>query len=77
MTYAYMVDRAGARKSTNTKKCPGPFMIAIILSTCLVTDPTVCLDHKIPLSLEISAIQCMEHAQPYVAQWSEEHRDGG
>jgi hypothetical protein len=48
-------------------------MIAIILSSCLVTDPTVCLDHKIPLSSEISAIQCMKHAQPYVARWSEEH----
>jgi hypothetical protein len=48
-------------------------MIAIILSTCFVNDPTVCQDHQIPLSLEISAIQCKKHAQPYVAQWSDEH----
>ena len=48
-------------------------MIAIILSACLISDPAVCSDHKIPLSSEISAIQCMKFALPQVAQWSEEH----
>ena len=48
-------------------------MIAIILSTCLVSDPTVCRDQSIPLSYEASATQCMKSALPRVAQWSEEH----
>ena len=48
-------------------------MIAVILSTCLVTDPTICREYSIPLSSEISAIQCMMTAMPHVAQWSAEH----
>jgi hypothetical protein len=48
-------------------------MIAIILSTCLVSDPGVCREQTIPLSSEISALQCMKFAVPHVAQWSEEH----
>lgn len=48
-------------------------MIAIILSTCLITDPDVCRDQKLPLPAEVSAIQCMKFAMPRVTQWSEEH----
>lgn len=48
-------------------------MIAIILSTCLVSNPSDCRDHKIPLLPEVSAIQCMKAAMPHVAKWSEEH----
>jgi hypothetical protein len=55
------------------RKWPGAFMIAIILSTCLISVPSVCRDQRIPLSSEISAIQCMRSALPHIAQWSEEH----
>jgi hypothetical protein len=48
-------------------------MIAIILSTCLVSDPAVCREQTIPLSSEVSAIQCMMFAAPHIAQWSEVH----
>jgi len=48
-------------------------MIAIIISTCLVSDPSVCRDQTIPLSSEISAVRCMMTAPPHVAQWSEAH----
>jgi hypothetical protein len=48
-------------------------MIAVILSTCLVTDPTICREYSIPLSTETSAIRCLTTAMPHVAQWSEEH----
>jgi hypothetical protein len=51
---------------------PGEFMIAVILSTCLVTDPTICREHSIPLSSEVSAMQCLVTAMQHVAQWSEE-----
>jgi hypothetical protein len=49
-------------------------MIAIVLSTCLVTSPAVCREQTIPLSSEISAIQCMKFAALHVAQWSEHPR---
>jgi hypothetical protein len=48
-------------------------MIAIILSACLVGDPGVCRDHRVPLSPEISVIQCMKNASVFLARWSEEH----
>jgi hypothetical protein len=48
-------------------------MIAIIISTCLLSDPGVCRDQTIPLDSEISAASCMMKAPPHVAKWSEEH----
>jgi hypothetical protein len=48
-------------------------MIALVLSACLISDPTVCRDHSIPLLSETSATHCMMTAPPHVAQWSEEH----
>jgi hypothetical protein len=48
-------------------------MIAIILSTCLVNDPTVCREQTIPLLHDISPVRCMMTAPPHVARWSEEH----
>lgn len=48
-------------------------MIAIVLWTCLVSNPTECRDHKIPLLSGISATQCMMRAPPHVAKWSEDH----
>jgi hypothetical protein len=48
-------------------------MIAIVISTCLLSDPAVCRDETIPLSSEISAVRCMMTALPHVAKWSEEH----
>ena len=48
-------------------------MIAVILSACLLSDPSVCREHRIPLTSDISAIRCMMAAMPYLAQWSEKH----
>ena len=48
-------------------------MIAIILSACLVGDPGVCHDHRVPLSPEISVIQCTKNASAFLAQWSDEN----
>jgi hypothetical protein len=48
-------------------------MIAIIISTCLISDPSVCRDQTIPLDSEISPARCMMTAPPHVAQWNEEH----
>jgi hypothetical protein len=56
------------RKRRHEIERPGLFMIAIVLSTCLVTNPAVCREQTIPLSSEISAIQCMKFAALHVAQ---------
>ena len=48
-------------------------MIAIILSTCLISDPGVCHDETIPLNDEVSAAHCMMTAPPHLAQWGVEH----
>ena len=48
-------------------------MIAIIISACLMSDPSVCRDETVPLSAEVSPTRCIMAAPPHVAQWSEEH----
>lgn len=48
-------------------------MIAIILSTCLLADPSVCREQTIPLSSQVSATRCAMMAPPHVARWSVEH----
>lgn len=48
-------------------------MIAIIISTCLLSDPGVCRDQTIPLATEMSPNRCMMTAPPHIAQWSAEH----
>ena len=48
-------------------------MIAIILSACLVGEPDVCRDHRVPLAPEISVLQCMKNGSAFLARWNEEH----
>ncbi len=48
-------------------------MIAIVISACLVGDPHVCKDYRIPLAVEIDANHCMTDAQPHFATWVESH----
>jgi hypothetical protein len=48
-------------------------MIAIILSTCLISQPDVCRDQVIPLDSEVSTTHCVMTAPPHLAQWSVEH----
>ncbi len=48
-------------------------MMTIILSACLVSDPAVCKDYRLPLEGEMSTTQCAMSAPPYFAQWMEEH----
>jgi hypothetical protein len=47
--------------------------MVLVLWTCLLSDPTVCRDHKLPLFYGISAKECMLRAPPHIAQWSEGH----
>jgi hypothetical protein len=48
-------------------------MIAIILSTCLVSNPAVCREQIIPLDSETSAMRCVMTAPPHLAKWNDEH----
>lgn len=48
-------------------------MIAIVLSACLISNASVCREHRIPLSTDVSPMQCMITAQLQLARWSEEH----
>jgi hypothetical protein len=48
-------------------------MIAIVISACLVGDPGVCKDYRIPLSYNIDPNRCAMDAQPHFADWVEHH----
>jgi hypothetical protein len=51
----------------------GAYMIAIVISACLVSDPNVCKDYRIPLSLDVNPRRCMMDAQPHFASWANQH----
>lgn len=48
-------------------------MLAIVISACLVADPNVCRDHRIPISMAVDSMHCMTGAQPHFAKWAAEH----
>jgi hypothetical protein len=48
-------------------------MIAIVISACLVSDPGVCRDYRIPLAIGIDAKHCLRDAPPHFAPWAESH----
>ena len=49
-------------------------MIAILISACLVSNPGVCREHRLPLTVEnADQMHCMLHAPAHFAQWTEEH----
>ncbi len=48
-------------------------MIAIVISACLVGDPAVCRDYRIPLALGVDPNHCLTGAPPHFATWVENH----
>jgi hypothetical protein len=48
-------------------------MIAIVISACLLSDPGVCKDYRIPLASGIDATRCMTDAPPHFATWADAH----
>lgn len=48
-------------------------MIAIVISACLVGDPGVCKDYRIPLAYHVDSNRCMANAQPHFAKWAARH----
>lgn len=48
-------------------------MIAIVISACLVADPGVCKDYRVPLAYDVDAKRCLFEAQPHLPRWAEQH----
>jgi hypothetical protein len=48
-------------------------MLSVILSACLLANPTYCRDFKIPLDVEMDLRRCTMAAAPYYARWIAEH----
>lgn len=47
-------------------------MLLLILTVCLAKAPATCEQTKLQF-VDVSMIQCMASAAPYLAQWSEDH----
>jgi hypothetical protein len=41
-------------------------MIAIVISACLISNPNVCKDYRVPLAAHVSA-------KPHLPRWAEQH----
>jgi hypothetical protein len=50
-------------------------MLAIIVSVCLISDPAICRNERIPVAVSASPNRCAMSAAPYVARWNGEHPD--
>jgi hypothetical protein len=48
-------------------------MLAIVVSACLISDPSVCKTDTIPMLVQVSQVQCTIGAAPFVARWGDEH----
>lgn len=48
-------------------------MVSIIISACLLADPKVCKDYRVPLTENYDAARCYLYAQPHFAKWAAEH----
>jgi len=47
-------------------------LIAIVISACLIGNPNVCKDYRVPLAVEVDPDRCMFQAQPHFARWAEQ-----
>ena len=48
-------------------------MISIIISACLISNPNVCKDYRVPLASNVDAKGCLFQAQPHLPKWAEAH----
>jgi hypothetical protein len=48
-------------------------MISIVISACLVGNPNVCKDYRVPLAVEVDAKRCLFEAQPHLPRWAAQH----
>jgi hypothetical protein len=48
-------------------------MLVLIMTVCSMSSPDQCNEARMQFTADESIIQCMMQAQPYIAQWAEEH----
>ena len=48
-------------------------MLVLIMTVCSLSTPENCGEARLQFTYDESMMQCMVQAQPYIAQWSEEH----
>ena len=48
-------------------------MISIVISACLLADPSDCREHRLPFMRDIDPAQCVQYAQPHAAGWASEN----
>jgi hypothetical protein len=48
-------------------------MLVLIMTVCSLNSPDSCREARMQFSADESPMQCMMRAQPYIAQWAEQH----
>ena len=48
-------------------------LIAIVVTVCALARPDQCQEQRLEFSAQSSLKQCVMNAQPYLAQWINEH----
>ncbi len=48
-------------------------MLTIIISACLITDPSSCKDYRMPVEGDMDTVQCSMLAPPFLANWQQAH----
>ncbi|WAJ26778.1 hypothetical protein [Antarcticirhabdus aurantiaca] len=48
-------------------------VVDLILTVCMLSDPTTCREERLIYESRGSLAQCMMLSTPYVAQWAGEH----
>ena len=51
----------------------GMGLIELVVTVCALSPPGQCEDQHLSFSADISLNQCVMNAQPYIAQWINEH----
>ncbi len=50
-------------------------MLTIVMSICLISDPSICREERIGRQISTSPQQCAMSAAPRIAEWNGEHPD--
>jgi hypothetical protein len=48
-------------------------MLVLIMTVCSLSSPDRCDEARLQFAAEVSLMQCMTSAQPYIAQWADQH----
>jgi hypothetical protein len=50
-------------------------MLVLIMTVCAMSAPNNCGEERLQFTADESLMQCMMQAQPYLAQWADQHPD--